>query len=42
MTSAQRAAALWAQPRVRLGVAAVAFAAVTLATVLIAQPRMFG
>lgn len=32
---------LWAQPRVRIAVAAVAFAAVTLATVLIAQPRMF-
>lgn len=41
MTPAQRAAVLWAQPRVRIAVAAVAFAAVTLATVLIAQPRMF-
>jgi hypothetical protein len=38
---AQRAAALWAQPRVRVAVAVLAFAAVTLVTYLIAHPRMF-
>lgn len=42
MNPAERAAAIWMQPRVRLLATLLGFAAVTVATCLIAHPRMFG
>jgi hypothetical protein len=41
MSLAERATRLWANPRVRLAAGALAFAAVTAVTYLIAHPRMF-
>jgi hypothetical protein len=41
MSFAGQAARLWGLPRVRIAAAVIAFAALTLATCLIAHPRMF-
>jgi hypothetical protein len=40
-TLAARAAALWSDTRVRIAVGAIAFAAITVLTALIAHPKMF-
>ncbi|HVY96075.1 MAG TPA: hypothetical protein VHA54_03845 [Solirubrobacterales bacterium] len=41
MSAVERAADLWARPRLRLAVTVLAFAAMTLVTYLIAHPKMF-